>query len=44
MLLLMVFKVFLKIKWKRRKLEEEIVFLNEKKMPYVFISVTYLVA
>ena len=41
MLLLMVFKLVLKIKWNMTS--EEIVFLNEKKMIYVFISVTYLV-
>ena len=45
--LLMAFKVFLKNKWKHRKLgfnrSEEIAFLIEKKW-HVFISVTYLVA
>ena len=43
----MAFKVFLKNKWKHRKLRfnrsEEIAFLIEKKW-HVFISVTYLVA
>ena len=43
----MAFKVFVKNKWKHRKLRfnrsEEIAFLIEKKW-HVFISVTYLVA